>query len=68
MDTYFKDMRAGIWYCDNIPIYGRHTQVEQQAIVKEVLQQCIKHRLAVNLIKSKFHIAKTIVLVHGING
>ena len=35
--------------------------------MEKILQQCIEHALAVNLLKSKFHVYKTIFLVHVIN-
>ena len=68
MDTIFKDMEGCIWYLDDILIYGGDTEGEHQAIVEKVLLQCIEHGLAVNLLKSKFHVKETIFLVHVING
>ena len=67
MDTIFKDMEGCIWYLDNILIYGGDTEAEHQAIVEKVLQQCVEHGLAVNLLKSEFHIKETIFLGHVIN-
>ena len=56
MDTIFKDIEGCIWYLDDILIYRGNTEAEHQAIVKKVLQQCVKHGLAVNLLKSEFHV------------
>ena len=67
MDTIFKDMEGCIWYLDDILIYGGDTEGEHQAIVEKVLQQCVKHGLAVNLLKSEFHVKETIFLWHVIN-
>ena len=67
MDTIFKDMEECIWYVDDIPIYGGNTKAEHQAIVKKVLQQCVEHGLAVNLLKSDFHVKETRFLGHVIN-
>jgi len=52
MDTIFKDMKGCIWYLDDILIYGEDSKEEIQQLVEQVLQQCIKHGLAVNLTKS----------------
>ena len=68
MDTIFKDMEGCIWYLDVIVIYGGDTEAEHQAIVEKVLQQCIEHGLAVNLLKSEFHVKVAIFLGHVING
>ena len=68
MDTMFEDMEDCIWYRDDIHIHGGSTEDEHQAVVEKVLQQCIEHVLAVNLLKSEFHVYKTIFLVHVING
>ena len=68
MDTIFKDMEGCIWDLDAILIYGGDTEAEHQAIVEKVLQQCVEHGLAVNLLKSKFHVQETIFLGHVING
>ena len=51
MDTNFKDMEGYIWYLQDILIYGGDTEAEHQAIVENVLQQCVEHGLAVNLFK-----------------
>jgi len=37
-------------------------------LVQQVLQQCIKQRLAVNLTKSEFHFQETLFLGHIITG
>ena len=68
MDTIVKDMKGYIWYQDDILIYGGDTKAEHQAIVEKVLQQCVEHGLAVNLLKSEFHVQETIFLGHVING
>ena len=68
MDTIFKDMEGCIWYLDDIVIYGSDTEAEYQAIVEKVLQQCVEHGLAVNLLKSEFYVKETIFLGHVING
>ena len=68
MDTIFNDMDGCIWYLNDILIYGGDTKAEHQAIVKKVLQQCVEHRLAVNLLKSEFHVKETIFLGHVIKG
>ena len=67
MGTIFKDMEGCIQYLNHIVIYGSSVKAEQQAIVKKVLQQCVEHVPAVNLLKSESHIHKTIFLVHIIN-
>ena len=68
MDTIFKDMKGCIWYLDDILIYGADKEVEHQAILDKVLQQCVEHGLAVNLLKYEFHVNQTIFLRHVING
>ena len=68
MDTIFKDMEVCIWYLDNILTYGGDTEAEHQAIVEKILQQCVEYGLAVNLLKSEFHIKETIFLGYVING
>jgi len=67
IDTIFKDMEGCIWYLDDILIYGGHSE-EHQQLVEQVLQQCIKHGLVVNLTKSEFHVQETHFLRHIING
>ena len=54
MYTIFEDMEGCIWYLYDIPIYGGDTEAEHQALVEKVLQQCVKLRLAVNLLESEF--------------
>ena len=61
-------MEGCIWYLHNILIYGYDTEPEHQAIVEKVLQQCVEHGPAVNLLKREFHVKETIFLVHVING
>jgi len=68
MDTVFKDMEGCIWYLDDILIYGGDSEEEHQHLVEQILQQCIKHGLAVNLTKSEFHVQETLFLGHIING
>ena len=48
-------------------MYTGNTEAEHQAIVEKVLQQCVEHRLAVNLLKSKFQVKETIFLEYVIN-
>ena len=67
MDTILRDMEGCIWDLDDILIYGGDTEAEHQAIVETVLQQCVEHGLAVNLVKSEFYVKETIFLVHVIN-
>ena len=67
IDTIFQHMEECIWYLDNIIIDGNNTEVEHQAIVEKILQECVKQGLAVNLLKSEFHIHVTILLRHVIN-
>ena len=52
----------------DILIYGGTTEAENLAFVEKVLQQCVKHLLAVNLTKSEFHVHETIFLGHIVNG
>ena len=68
MDTIFKDMEGCIWYLDDILIYSGNTEAAHQAIVGKILQHCVEHGLAVNLLKSDFHVKETTFLVHLING
>jgi len=68
LDPIFKDMEGCIWYLDDILIYSGNSKEEHQQLVEQVLQQCIKHGLAVNLTKSKFHVQETLFLGHIING
>ena len=68
MHAILKDMEECIWYLDDILIYGGDTEVEHQGIVEKVLQQCVEHGLAVNLLKREFHVKETIFFVHVING
>ena len=64
----FKDMEGYIWYLDDILICGGDSKAKHQAIVEKVPQQCVEHGLAVNLLKSEFHVKATIILGHVING
>ena len=68
MHTIFKDIEECIWYLDDILIYGGNTEAEHEAIVEKVLQQYVVHGLAVNLLKSEFHVHETIFLEHVLNG
>ena len=68
MNTIFKDMKRCIWYFNNMRICCGNTEVEYQAIVKQLLRYSVEHGLAVNLLKSEFHVYETIFLVCVING
>ena len=68
MDTIFKDEEGCVWYMYDILIYGGTIEAEHQAYVEKVLQQCVKHGVAVNLTKSEFHGHETIFLGHIVNG
>ena len=68
MDIIFKDAEGCVWYMYDILIYGATTEAEHQAWVEEIVEQCVKHGLAVNLTKSEFHVHATIVLVHIVSG
>ena len=68
MHTIFKDMEGCCWSLDDLLICAGDTEADHEAIVEKVLQPCVEHRLAVNLLKSDFHVNKTIFLVHVING
>jgi len=63
MDTIFEDTEGCIWYLDDILIYGGHSEEKHQQRVEQVLQQYIKHGLAVKLTKSEFHVPETLFLV-----
>ena len=67
MNTVFQDMEGYIWDLNDILIHAGDTEAELQAIIKKVLQECVEHGLAVNLLKSKFHVHETIFLVYVIN-
>ena len=68
IDTICKDMEFCIQAIDDILTYGGNTKAEQQAIVEKVLQECVEHALAVNLLKSKFPGDQTIFSEDVING
>ena len=68
MDKIFQDMKEWIWYLNDILIYGGDTEAKHQAKVKKILQQSVEHGLAVNLLKSEFHVHETIFLRHVMNG
>ena len=55
-------MERCIWYLDNILIHNSNTEAEHHGIVRKVLQQYIEHGLVGNLLKSVFHVYKTIFL------
>ena len=57
-------MEVCIWYLDDIFIYGGDTEAEHQAIIEKVLQQYVEHGLALNLLKSTFHVKESVFLVH----
>ena len=67
IDTMLKDMEGCIQYLDNVLIYASNTEGEHQAIVEKVLQHCVEHVLAVNLLKCEFDGYQTIFLEHVIN-
>ena len=68
IDMIFKDIKEYILYLNNILSYSGNMEAEPQAIVEKVLQQCVEHRLAINLLKSKFYVYKTIFLEQVIYG
>ena len=68
IDTILKNMKGCIWYFDKILIYDSDTEVEDQAIVENLQQQCVKHGLAVNVLKSDFNVKETIFVGCLING
>jgi len=68
MDTIFKDMEGCIRYLDDILIYRGDSEEKYQQLVVQVLQQSIEYGLAVNLIKSEFHVQETLFLEHIITG
>ena len=57
-----------VWYMYHILMYGGTTEAEHEAFVEKVLQQYVKHGLAVNETKSQFHVHETIFLGHIVNG
>ena len=59
MYTLFQDMERCIWYLGNSLIYSGKSEAEQEAKVGNILQQCIECGVAVNLLKSGFHIKDT---------
>ena len=67
MYTIFKDEGGCVCNKDDIQIYGEFTGAQHQAFVEQVLQQCVKHGLAVNLTKSEFYVHESIFLVHIVN-
>ena len=60
-------MEECISYLYNILIYSGNTKAEHQAIVEKVLQHFTQYGLAVNFLKSEFHVHKTIFLKHVMN-
>ena len=68
MDRILNHEEALVWYMDDMLIYRQTTEAEQQAFVDNVLQQCVKHRLVVNLTKSEFYVHETIFLGQIDNG
>ena len=68
MDTIRKDDQGCVWYMNKILIYGRETEVEHQAYLDKILQQCVDHVFAVDLTKSWFHVHQNIFPRHIING
>ena len=68
MGTIFIDEGACVSYMYHMRIHGGTTEAEHQAFVVKVLQQCIKHGLAVNLTKSEFHVHESSFPSHIVNG
>jgi len=68
IDVVFQDIEGCIRYLDDILIYRGETEAEHQRLVEKVLQQCVQHGLAVNLLKSEFHVKQTIFVGHISNG
>ena len=68
MERIFKDEEGCVWYMDDILIYGGTTAAEHQAFVENVLQQCVKHVVAVDLTNSELHVHESIFLGHIVNG
>ena len=68
MDTIFENEEGCVWYMADILIHGGTTEAEHQAFVDKVLLQCVTHGLAVSLTKSEYHLHKTILLGHIVNG
>ena len=64
IERIFKNMKICIWYLNNFLICSNNTKVEHQGVVEKVLHQCVEHGLAVNLLKSNFHVPERIFLVH----
>lgn len=67
MNAIFLDMARWICSLYNILMYSGNTEVEHQAIVEQVLEQCVEHRLIVNLLKCQFNVCKTRFLVYVIH-
>ena len=67
IDTIFQDIEVCNWYFNNILIYNGNTKAEHRAMEKKVLQPCVKHRLAENFFKRKFHAKETLFLGQVIN-
>ena len=68
MDAIFKDIEWCTSFLDNILIYDGNTEVEYQAMVENVLQQCVEYGQQVNLLKSEFYLRLSIFLEDVING
>ena len=68
IDAIFKDMEGCICYLVDILIYGGNNKVEDQAIVKKVLQQYVEYCLILHIRNSEFYVHEAIFLVHVING
>ena len=67
MDTIFQDEEGCVCCIADILTYGGTTHAEHQAFIAKVVQQCVKHVLAVNVTKSEFCAHETIFLVHIVN-
>ena len=68
MYARIKEIKGCTWYLDYIPIYGSNSEAKFPAILEKVLPQCVDHGLAVNHLKSKFHVHETMFLRQVISG
>ena len=68
MATIFKYKEGCVWYMYDILMYEGTTAAEHQAFVAKILQQCVKHGLAVNVTKCEFHAHGTLFLEDIVNG
>ena len=68
MYVIVKNIKACIWYLNDILICGGNTKAEHHAIVEKMLGQYMKHDLVVYLLKSEFHVHVSIFLEYVISG